>query len=235
MTDPYYINFQTFRLERLKNTLKTGDVLPGRLILKEDLDTRFDVLSSMGMDNLADLIEALSTKKKVEAFSQQSGLPLDYLIILRRDVRSYIPKPVYLQEIPGVDKEDAEKLAAVGITHSKHFFKHGRTVKMRQALSSSTGISMETLLKFAKLSDLARIRGLGAAFTRLFYETGAYTISKLSQWDPEELYDLVHKVNNEKKLTKVVPPLKDFKQYVEMAKDLPKLMEFQSNKGSIQI
>ena len=201
--------------------------MPGRLILKDDLEARFETLSSMGIDNLADLIVALSTKKKVEAFSQQSGLPLDYLIILRREVRSYIPKPVYLREIPGVDQEDAEKLAAIGITHSKHFFERGNTMKKRQELHSATGISMKTLLELAKLSDLARIRGLGAAFTRLFYETGAETIEKLSGWDPEELFDVAHKVNKELKVTKTVPPLKDFKQYVEMAKDLPKVMEFE--------
>ena len=86
---------------------------------------------------------------------------------------------------------------------------------------------MKTLLELAKLTDLARIRGLGAAFTRLYYETGADTIEKLSGRDPEELLDLAHKLNQQKNITKVVPPLKDFKQYVEMAKDLPKVMEFE--------
>ena len=227
MEDQYYINFQAFSLERLKTNLKTGDVLPGRQILIEDIETRFDILSSMGMKNLSDLIAALRSKQKIDKFSQQSGLPVEYLVILRREVRSYIPKPVYLQEISGVDSNDVEKLAALGITHSKHFFERGKTRKKREALSASTGISMEDLLELAKLSDLARIRGLGAAFTRLFYEAGAETLEKLSEFDPEILFQKVHAINDEKKLTKTVPPRKDFYQYVEMAKDLPKVVEYE--------
>lgn len=226
MNDPYYINFHDFSLERLKRILETGDVLPGRLILKVDLDTRFEVLSSLGMKNLGDLIEALSTKRKVEDLAQQTGLPLDYLVILRREVRSYIPKPVYLGDIPGVEIKVAQKLAKIGITHSKHFFKHGRTTNKRQELSSLTGIPMETLLELAKLSDLARIRGLGAVFVRLIYETGADTIEKLSSWDPGELFEAAHEINKVKEVTRAIPPLKDFRQYVEMAKDLPKVVEF---------
>jgi hypothetical protein len=76
------------------------------------------------------------------------------------------------------------------------------------------------------MSDLARVRGIGAAFTRLFYETGADTIDKLSQWGPEALFQKAHEINMEKGVTKVVPPLKDFVQYVAIAKDLPKRIEY---------
>jgi len=226
MEDQYYINLQAFSLERFKNNLKTGDVLPGRQILVEDIEARFDILSSMGMKNLSDLIATLSTNQKIETFSQQSGLPIEYLVILGREVRSYKPKPVYLREISGVDSKDVEKLAALGITHSKHFFENGDTMKKREELSKLTGISMEKLLELAKLSDLARIRGLGAAFTRLFYEAGAETLEKLSERDPEVLFHEVHAINKKKMVTKAVPPMKDFYQYVEMAKDLPKVVEY---------
>lgn len=60
----------------------------------------------------------------------------------------------------------------------------------------------------------------------LFYETGADTIEKLSRWDPKELFKAAHELNKVKKVTEVIPPLKDFRQYVEMAKDLPKFLEF---------
>jgi hypothetical protein len=226
MSDPYYINFKEFSLERFKHILESEEVMPARQILKEDINERFEVLVSMGIQNLSDLITALSTKKKIAPFSKKSGLPAEYLIILRREARSYIPKPVYLREIPGVDKEDVKKLAAFGITHSKHLFEHGQTKEKREALSAATGVPMESLLELVKLSDLARVRGIGAAFTRLFYESGADTIDKLSRWVPETLFQTAHEVNREKKITKVIPPLKDFKQYVVMAKDLAKVIEY---------
>jgi predicted flap endonuclease-1-like 5' DNA nuclease len=227
MQDPYYINFVEFGLEKFKHILESEEVLPARQILKEDMDERFGVLASMGIRNLDNLISALSTKRKLAAFSQESRLPLDYLVILRREARSYIPKPVVLREIPGINVEDVEKLAAVGIKHSKHLFERGQTKKEREELAAATGVSMQSLLELVKLSDLARVRGIGPAFTRLFYETGADTIEKLSRWDPESLFQRAHEVNKEKGVTKVVPPLKDFVQYVAIAKDLPKLIEYQ--------
>ena len=227
MNDPYYINFQDFSLARLQDNFQSGEVLPARQILKQDLGRRFQILSSLGLHSLDDLISALKTKQKVEKFSRQSGLPLEYLVILRREVRSYIPKPVYLGEIPGVDGNAIEKLASVGIKHSKHFFERGQSNKMREKLALDTGISKKILLELAKLSDLARVRGIGATYTRLCYETGADTLEKMAGWDPEDLRQAALQVNQEQGITKVVPPLKDFKQYVELAGDLPKQMEFE--------
>lgn len=219
MKDQYYIDFQAFSLERLKNTLKSGDVMPGRLILTEDMDARFDILSAMGMKNLGDLMSALANNKKIKIFSRKSGLPMDYLVILGREVRSYKPKAVYLSEISGLNPADIAQLAAQGIKHSKHFFEGGKTKHQRQELSKLTGISMPALLEMAKLSDLARIRGLGGAFTRLFYEAGVETLEILATCDPEVLFRDVHNINKEKRITKTVPPLKDFYQYVELAKE----------------
>lgn len=67
----------------------------------------------------------------------------------------------------------------------------------------------------------ARVRGPGPSFTRLFDEAGADSIESLSSWDPEELFQAVHTLNREKHITRAVPSLKDFKQYVEIAGDLP--------------
>ena len=227
MEDQYYINFRAYSLERFKNNLKTGDIMPGRLILGQDIEARFNILNSMGLHNLSDLMTALSTKQKIKDFSQESGLPIDYLVILGREAKSFKPKVVYLREISGLNPNNVEKLEAVGITHSKHFVERGNTPKKREELSELTGISMSALLEMAKLSDLARVRGLGGAFTRLFFEAGAETLEKLSECDPEVLFREVHAMNQEKMVTKTIPPLKDFYQYVEQAKDLPKIVEYE--------
>lgn len=200
--------------------------MPARQILKEDTEERFRVLSSMGITSLKDLIGALKTKKKVAEFAQRSGLSLEYLTILGREARSYKPKVVYLKDMLGVEEENAEKLASLGIKHSKHLFDRSQTREEREALSAESGIPYPALLELVKLSDLARIRGLGKSFVRLYYEAGADTIETLAQWDPHELFKAVHKINAEKGITETVPPLKDDVQYVAMAKDLPKVIEY---------
>ncbi len=227
MTNQYYLDLEKFSLDKFKQILKTEEMLPARQILKEDIEGRFEVLTSLGIHHLKDLINALSTKRKIEDFARRSGLSKEYLVILGREARSFKPKVVPLREMVGVDDESVEKLEAIGITHSKHLFDRGRTKEARERLSASSGVPMDELLVLVKLSDLARIRGLGGAFVRLFYEAGADTIESLSKWKPEKLSQAVVKLNKEREITKWVPSLKDVKQYVEMASALAKVIRYE--------
>lgn len=226
MTSPYYLNLQKFGLDRFKHILETEEMLPARQILKEDIDGRFAVLADMGICNLHELNAVLRTKKKVEAFARQSGLPVAYLTILRREAKSYWPKVVYFREFPGVDGEVVAKLTAVGITHSKHLFERGQTKQQREALATAVGLPVEKVLECVKLSDLVRVRGIGPGFARIFYEAGADTIETLAHWLPEALFQAAHRVNKEKKFTRVVPSLKDMTHYVAMAGELNKVIEY---------
>ena len=113
MSSQYYRNLEDFCLEEFKQRLATEEVMPARQVLKEDLDERFQVLENMGITNLQELIDTLRTKKRVAAFAQQSGLPHDYLVILGREARSYVPKPVYFREISGLDPDHVARLDAV--------------------------------------------------------------------------------------------------------------------------
>ncbi|UCF60022.1 MAG: DUF4332 domain-containing protein [Anaerolineaceae bacterium] len=226
MTNQYYMDLAKFSLDKFKQILKTEEMLPARQILKEDVEGRFEVLTSMGISHVKDLISALSTKGKIKDFARRSGLSKEYLVILGREARSFKPKVVPLREMLGVDEIYADRLEAVGITHSKHLFERGRTKEERERLSEASGVPLEELIELVKLSDLARIRGLGGAFVRLFYEAGADTIEALSKWEPEKLSQAVVKLNKEREITKWVPSLKDVKQYVEMADALEKVIEY---------
>jgi hypothetical protein len=75
----------------------------------------------------------------------------------------------------------------------------GRTREDREKLSAVSGVAREELLERVKLSDLARIRGLGGAFVRLFYDAGGDTIETLSRWDHEGLTVAARRVNLERR------------------------------------
>lgn len=225
MADLYYIDLEGFSLERLRHTLETGELIPGRMVLKEQIAERFEVLKSMGITNLGELIEVLKTKKRLESFARESGLPEDYLVILRREANSYMPKPVTLKDIPGVSPEHVEKLESVGIKHTKQMFERAGLPTDRAELSSLTSVPEDALLELVKLSDLARIWGAGPVFVRLFYEAGADTIEKLAECSPEDLFERLHAVNDERGYTKIMGSLKDVRQCIEMAKELPKVVD----------
>lgn len=227
MPDLYTIDLASYTLDRLKERFRTGKLLPARQVLREDLEGRFQVLEEMGIHNLAELIAALRTRRRVATFAARSGLPEDYLVILGREARSFIPKPVYLRDIPGVHAEHVARLAEAGILHSKHVFERTRTPAEREALAEATGISPDALLELVKFSDLARVGGMGPAFVRLLYEAGADRIEALAEQDPAKLRDQAFSVNATHGWTRVVPSLEDITNYVKTAQALPKAIEYE--------
>lgn len=228
MADLYSIDLEQFSLERFRHNLEAGDVLPGRVILKEDIPGRFAILESMGIRNLKDLNTALKTQKHVVKFAQESGLPEDYLVILRREVGSYLAKPLPLAKIPGVNADYVAALAAVGIKHTKHMFERARTKSSRAELLELVAVPEAALLEFIQMSDLARINGVGPVFIRIFFEAGVHNLVELLEWaeSPEALFDRLIAVNQEQKLTKALFTLKDVEYCIAIAKELPKVIEY---------
>jgi len=230
MVHQYYIDLEKFSLEKFRHILETSELLPGRKVLKERISERFEILESVGIANLKELIGVLKTKKRLERFSQESGLPKDYLVILRREANSYMPKPVNLKDIPGVAPENIERLASVGIKNTKNLFERARSRSDRAELSKLVEVPGDELLELVKLSDLARIGGVGPVFARLFYEAGADTLEDLSRWAAVELLERLHTINNEQGYTKVMANLKDVGHCIETARELPKVTEYSGGK-----
>ena len=226
MTDQHYIDPEGFSLERFRQILETGEVLPGRTVLKENIPERFAVLESMGIRNLKELIDALGSKKRVETFSQDSGLPKDYLVILKREATSYLPKPVNLRVVPGLDVRYVASLDAVGIKHSKHLFERATSKTDRAALSELAGVPGDDLLEIVRMSDLAKIGGVGPVFARILYEAGVGSLEELARWSPEDLFERLHAVNDEKYYTRAMISLKDVRHCIETARELPKVIEY---------
>ena len=226
MAEQYHVDLEQFSLERFRHILETGKVLPSRKILKEKIPERFAILESMGIRNLKELIGALSTKKKVERFSQESGLPQDYLNMLKRQTRIYTPNPVSLKDIPGIAPEYIERLAAVGIKHTKHLFERAKLKRERAELSRLVDVPGDVLLELVKMSDLARAGWVGPIFARLIYEAGADTLEELSKRSPEELFERLRAVNDEQKLTKGSFSVEDIASCIKIAKELPKVIEY---------
>jgi hypothetical protein len=227
MRDPYYLDLESYSLTRLQGELEAGPLLPGRLVLAERTEERFSILRAHGIYSLKQLIEALKTKQKIARFTAESGLPLDYLTILGREARSYMPKLVFLRDIPFVDPEAVQRLAEAGILHSKHLFHRAKTPAERGALCSATGIAEETILELVRLSDLARVRGLGPTYVRLLYEAGADCIEALSRWDPVALGQSAHNANQRLSITRSVPGQQDMAAYIAMAHELEKTISYE--------
>ena len=172
----YQIDLKEYSLVKFKRSLERRHVVPSRKILQEDLDSRFAALERMGINSLKDLVDALKTKPKIEAFAQASGLPAEYLTLLGREARSYLAKPLRLDKLPGLDTKRLEKLADLGIQNSKQFFLRAQGSDQRKKLARESGLVIEDLNEVFALCDLSRIYGVGPVFARMIYDLGICSV-----------------------------------------------------------
>jgi nucleotidyltransferase/DNA polymerase involved in DNA repair len=225
MNENYFIDTTKFTIDKFQNILKTKDILPGRIILKDKIDERFDLLKSKGIYTINDLLDTLKTKPKIERFSKDSGLSKDYLTILRREANSYISVPVNLTDLPFVETNIIHILESFGIKDSKQLFDIAAKKKDREILANRFKMPYEKLTELVQLSDLVRITGVGPVFARIIYESNIHSVREFLSFDPTDLFERLTKTNYEKGLTKAKFTIKDIRYCIDLGKDLPLIIE----------
>ena len=183
----YQIDLERYSLQKFKKNLESRDMIPSRVILKDELDTRFSIVELKGITNLKELIDVLETKEKIEQFSQETGLTIEYLTLLKREAKSYLSNPVRLDKFPGIAPEYLDRLGGVGINNSRQLINEARNRKGREQLSQRTGIPIERLNELIGLSDLSRAYGVGPVFARMIYDMGIKSIESFIEYSAADL------------------------------------------------
>jgi hypothetical protein len=135
-------------------------------------------------------------------------------------------QPLALKKFRGVKKDNVEKLLAIGIKDVREMLHAGRKKSDRQALSAKSGVPLDAIVEFVRLSDLARIPGLKNIRARLYYEAGVDSIEKLAKWDPEELRLMLIEFVEKSGFEGTAPWPKEARHAVETAKKLPPIVEY---------
>jgi hypothetical protein len=225
MNENYFVDTDKFSIDKFKNILCTKEILPGRIILKEKMDERFELLKSKNIMSLSDLLETLKTKQKIDKFSKETELSVEYLTILRREANSYVSVPVKLIDLPFIETDIINKLESQGIKDSKQLFEIAAKLKDRQKLSEKFKLPLDKLSELVSLCDLVRITGVGPVFARIIYDSGIYTVRNFLSCDSVELLERLSITNSEKGLTKAKFTLKDIEYCIELGTDLPLVVE----------
>ena len=225
MNDSYSLNTKNFPIDKFREILKTKNILPGRVLLKEQIDQRFDLLKSMNIQTLFDLLDALKSKSKIEKLAEKPGLSVEYLTLLRREANSYLPIPVKLTDLPYTDETVVEKLEAIGFKDSRKFFNHAASKTERTKLAQIHQLSIEALNELLSLCDLIRITGVGPVFARIIYDSGIHSVKEFLSYPVHDLHKKLTITNEEKKLTKVKFALNDIEYCTELGKELPLIAE----------
>ncbi len=131
-----------------------------------------------------------------------------------------------LIDIEGIGAAYTQKLNEAGIKSIESLLAKAATPKNRKDLSEKTGISEKLILEWVNHADLFRVKGIGEEYADLLEEAGVDTVPELAQRNPTHLYEKLVEVNKEKKLVRRVPVLSQVTQWVEQAKQLPKIITY---------
>lgn len=226
MVENYHIDLKKISLKEFQEEIENSELLPSRKMLKDDIKGRFGILKESNVYTLQDLVNLLKTPKKAREFAGKTGLPEDYLLILRREINSYTPNPVNLSKFPGVQDETLNKLKSAGIKNTAHLFKRIKTREDREKLATELGIPCMDLLELTKLTDMVRIKWVGPVFARIFLDSGTDTTAKISKSKPTPLYKSLVEINNQKKYTKSKFTESDVALCIKVANMVPKVIEY---------
>ncbi len=226
MKDNYYIDLESIPLSEYEKELGQTELMKSRKILQEDIKSRFASLAKNGIRNLDDILSALKTPAKIKDFSKRSGLSEEYLAILKREIASRQPKPVNIKDFSGISKPAVQKLERINIKNTKQLFDHVKTEETRKELSKKTDIPYADILELTKLTDVCRIRWVGANFARLLVDSPSDTVEKVSKADYKKLYDILMKINEEKKYFKGKFGANDMKLAVLDARNVPDAIRY---------
>lgn len=131
-----------------------------------------------------------------------------------------------IEEIEGIGPKYGAKLNDAGIKTVEDLLNKGCTPQGRKELCETTGFSNDTILSWTNMADLFRINGVAGEFAELLHAAGVDTVKELKTRNAENLHNKMAEVNNEKKLTRVVPSAERLQDFIDQASKLDPKMTY---------
>lgn len=222
----YYIDLKSISINKYKEILKAADLIPSRMILKENINKNLDSIKTHHILNIDELQKALKDKSKLSDLSKQFDIPERYLEVLRAEINGCLQKPNRIKDFMCIDENIVRKLENIGIKNTFKLYEEVLTIKKRNELSKKTGICDNEILILTKLADLSRIRWVNHTFAYVLLESGYDTAEKVANADYQELYETVKQLNKERKIYNAHIGARDMNKCIESAKTLDFEIEY---------
>lgn len=123
-------------------------------------------------------------------------------------------------EIEGLDKYSAQKLRQAGIKSIDDLFEQGSTPRGRRKLADQTGLDLRLITSWVHQIDLQRIEGVGVGYASLLESAGVVTRRELARRNPENLRQVLERVNEEEELVRRLPSISQVTGWVAQASGL---------------
>ena len=125
-----------------------------------------------------------------------------------------------IEDVEGIGPAYAEKLATAGIRTTTALLKACGGRQGRKHVGDQTGISEKHLLKWANLSDLMRIHGVGPQFSELLEAAGVDTVKELRHRKAENLAAKMKEVFEARRITRASPAPSIVQRWIDQAGEL---------------
>ena len=205
----YSVDLSKIKIKDFAKLLKSIDLLPGRRILLNGLDEIILLFEKNNCVNLADIQKLLKNKNNYEELSKNFKTSEDYLVVLNREVNSYINKPIKLEEIAVISKKIVNQLNQSGIKTTKDIYEICIIQKNRKSIIEETGITSVELNEIISLSDLLRINGVGPAYAMILFNIGIKSVKDYFKTESIEILEKFQNENKGNKYTKANLGIKD--------------------------
>lgn len=96
----------------------------------------------------------------------------------------------------------------------------------REQLATELGVESDHILSLACRADLARIKGIGNLYAELLKHAEVHRIQDLATQNIENLYTNIVELNQQHRIARRVPKMKDVGEWINGAKGLPPVVRF---------
>ena len=131
-----------------------------------------------------------------------------------------------LEKVEGIGETYAKKPRDAGVGSTDMLLETGSTRKGRDELAAKTGIASKLILEWVNHVDLFRVKGVGEEYADLLEASGVDTVPELAQRRADNLHKKMAEVNAEKKLVRQLPSEKQVQEWMEQAKELPRVSQY---------
>jgi uncharacterized membrane protein HdeD (DUF308 family)/predicted flap endonuclease-1-like 5' DNA nuclease len=128
--------------------------------------------------------------------------------------------------VEGIGPVYSQTLKGIGIHTLLDLLKHGAMPKGRAEIADKSGISHKLILKWVNHIDLYRVKGVGSEYADLLEAAGVDTVVELATRNPGNLFEKLSAVNEEKNLVRRPPASSQVEEWVEQAKQLPRVINY---------
>lgn len=131
-----------------------------------------------------------------------------------------------ISDVVGHDSDASERLWTIRVRTSEKLLDRAKSPQGRDWLARTSGISENTLLDYANIADLMRVKGIGREHAMLLRAVGVPTLRELRQRNARNLHAEIVKANFVQGYVKFLPSRSLVQRWIERAREIEPVITY---------